>query len=37
VARVELLAKDQRVVFLRDGQQLPVSRSGHERLRDQWS
>ena len=37
VARVELLAKDQRVVFLRDGQQLPVSRSGHDRLRDQWT
>jgi two-component system LytT family response regulator len=37
VARVELLAKDQRVVILRDGQQLPVSRSGHERLRDQWT
>ena len=37
VARVELLAKDQRVVILRDGRQLPVSRSGHERLRDQWT
>ena len=37
IARVELLAKDQRVVFLRDGRQLPVSRSGHERLREQWS
>jgi two-component system, LytTR family, response regulator len=37
IARVELLAKDQRVVILRDGRQLPVSRSGHERLREQWS
>ena len=37
IARVELLAKDQRVVILRDGQQLPVSRSGHDRLREQWS
>jgi two-component system LytT family response regulator len=37
VARVELLAKDQRVVVLRDGRQLPVSRTGHERLREQWS
>jgi len=37
VARLELLAKDQRVVVLRDGRQLPVSRSGHERLREQWS
>jgi len=37
IARVELLGKDQRVVILRDGRQLPVSRSGHERLREQWS
>jgi two-component system LytT family response regulator len=37
IARVDLLAKDQRVVILRDGRQLPVSRSGHERLREQWS
>jgi len=37
IARVDLLAKDQRVVILRDGKQLPVSRSGHERLREQWS
>jgi two-component system LytT family response regulator len=37
IARVELLAKDQRVVILRDGRQLPVSRSGHDRLREQWS
>jgi two-component system LytT family response regulator len=37
IARVELLAKDQRVVILGDGRQLPVSRSGHERLREQWS
>ena len=37
IARVELLGKDQRVVILRDGHQLPVSRSGHERLREQWS
>jgi len=37
IARVDLLAKDQRVVILRDGKQLPVSRSGHDRLREQWS
>jgi len=37
IARVELIAKDQRVIILRDGKQLPVSRSGHERLREQWS
>ena len=34
IARIELLAKDQRVAVLRDGRQLPVSRSGHERLRE---
>ena len=33
IARVELLAKDSRVVVMRDGRQVPVSRSGHERLR----
>jgi two-component system LytT family response regulator len=37
IARVELIAKDQRVIILRDGKQLPVSRSGHGRLREQWS
>jgi two-component system LytT family response regulator len=34
VARIELLAKDQRVAVLDDGRQLPVSRSGHERLKE---
>jgi two-component system, LytTR family, response regulator len=33
IARLELLAKDSRVAVLRDGRQLPVSRSGHERLK----
>jgi two-component system, LytTR family, response regulator len=33
IARIELLAKDSRVVVLRDGRQIPVSRSGHERLK----
>lgn len=34
IARIELLAKDQRVAVLPDGRQLPVSRSGHDRLRE---
>jgi len=34
IARIELLAKDQRVAVLRDGRQLPVSRSGQERLKE---
>ena len=34
IARIELLAKDQRVAVLHDGRQLPVSRSGHDRLRE---
>jgi two-component system LytT family response regulator len=34
IARIELLAKDQRVAILLDGRQLPVSRSGHERLKE---
>ena len=33
IARLELLAKDQRVVILGDGREVPVSRSGHERLK----
>ena len=32
IARVELYAKDSRVVILRDGTKLPVSRSGYTRL-----
>jgi two-component system, LytTR family, response regulator len=32
IARVELYAKDSRVVILRDGTKLPVSRSGYARL-----
>jgi two-component system LytT family response regulator len=34
IARLELLAKDSRVAILHDGRQIPVSRSGHERLRE---
>lgn len=34
IARLELYAKDSRVAILRDGTQLPVSRSGHARLRE---
>jgi two-component system LytT family response regulator len=33
IARLELLAKDSRVAVLRDGKQVPISRSGHERLK----
>jgi len=33
LARIELMAKDTRVVILRDGTRLPLSRSGHARLR----
>jgi two-component system LytT family response regulator len=33
IARIELLAKDSRVAVLSDGRQVPVSRSGHERLK----
>ena len=34
IARIELLAKDQRVAVLRDGRQVPVSRSGQDRLKE---
>ncbi|MGH7741833.1 MAG: LytR/AlgR family response regulator transcription factor, partial [Candidatus Eiseniibacteriota bacterium] len=34
LARLELYAKDSRVAILKDGKQLPVSRSGHARLRE---
>ena len=34
IARLELLAKDSRIAILHDGRQIPVSRSGHERLRE---
>ncbi len=34
IARIELLAKDQRVAVLHDGRQLPVSRTGHDRLKE---
>jgi two-component system, LytTR family, response regulator len=33
LARIELYAKDSRVAILRDGSRLPLSRSGHARLR----
>jgi two-component system LytT family response regulator len=32
--RIELYAKDSRVVILRDGTRLPLSRAGHSRLRE---
>lgn len=34
IARLELFAKDSRIAILHDGRQIPVSRSGHERLRE---
>jgi two-component system LytT family response regulator len=34
IARIELIAKDSRLVILKDGTQLPLSRSGHARLRE---
>lgn len=34
IARIELLAKDQRVAVLTDGREIPVSRSGHDRLKE---
>jgi len=34
LARIELAAKDTRVAILRDGRQLPVSRSGYARLKE---
>jgi two-component system, LytTR family, response regulator len=34
IARLELYAKDSRVAILKDGKQLPVSRSGHARLKE---
>lgn len=34
IARLELLAKDQRVAVLADGREIPVSRSGHDRLKE---
>ena len=32
--RIELYAKDSRVAILKDGRRLPLSRAGHQRLRD---
>ena len=34
IARIELIAKDSRLVILKDGTQLPLSRSGHTRLKE---
>jgi two-component system LytT family response regulator len=34
IAKLELYAKDSRVAILKDGTQLPVSRSGYARLRE---
>jgi two-component system, LytTR family, response regulator len=36
IARIEPYTKDSRVVILRDGAQLPVSRSGHAKLKAIW-
>jgi two-component system LytT family response regulator len=36
IARIEPYTKDSRVVVLHDGTQLPVSRSGHARLKAIW-
>jgi len=33
VAKIEPYAKDSRIAVLSDGSQLPVSRTGYERLR----
>ncbi len=33
ISRIELYAKDSRIVILKDGSQLPVSRAGHEKLK----
>jgi len=32
--RIELYAKDSRVAILKDGRRLPLSRAGHQRLRE---
>jgi two-component system, LytTR family, response regulator len=34
LSRIELAAKDSRVAVLKDGHQLPVSRSGYARLKE---
>jgi len=34
MARIELYAKDSRIVVLQDGKKLPVSRAGHARMRE---
>ena len=34
MARIEPYTKDSRVAVLQDGSQLPVSRSGHGRLKE---
>ena len=34
MARIELYAKDSRIVVLQDGKKLPVSRAGHARLKE---
>lgn len=36
IARIEPYTKDSRVAVLQDGTQLPVSRSGHAKLREIW-
>jgi len=34
IARIEVVGKDRRVAILRDGREIPVSRTGYARLRD---
>ena len=34
LARIELYAKDSRIAILKDGSQIPVSRTGYQRLRE---
>jgi two-component system LytT family response regulator len=36
IARIEPYTKDSRVAVLQDGTQIPVSRSGHARLKEIW-
>jgi two-component system LytT family response regulator len=36
IARIEPYTKDSRVAILQDGTQIPVSRSGHARLKEIW-
>ena len=35
IARIEPYAKDSRIAVLKDGREVPVSRGGYQRLREQ--